>query len=370
MRPAKSLSNLLFSIMLLQTVLVLLTPPHTLAQDVSVHHPEVSASLNQTDDIWVGQAIVLQVRISTPGYFSSAVSFDIPDPQGVLLMPPADHPVMNTDVIDGTHYTIQQYELRAWPMRDGQQTMPAVGARFSYKRNPLDTESIAAEVSTTALPFSVKRPPGSEHLGTVISARDLELEERWYPFPGDEEVKAGTAFTRTITFKASDVPGMIFPPFPADNIDGIGIYEQRQLQDSDHRGTLIGVRQDKITYLCQRPGQFTIPETRFTWFDLDNQELRTEILPERTLHVVANPAMGSLDAPDSGGITHALAGTQTKNKWIGGALAFLIIAGLAYLTSRNQRVRDIIRKALEPFKPVHLQPLNPTERKSVSRIDD
>ena len=367
MMRAKRLSHLLLTMALLNTTLMVWPAQRTLAQDDHVPSPKVSAALSETDDIWVGQAMVVQVRISTPGYFSNAVSFDIPDPEGVLLMPPADHPVMSTDTIDGTHYTIQQYELRTWPMRAGPQAIPPVSARFTYKRNPLDTESITAEVSTTALPFSVKRPPGSEQLGTVISARNLVFEESWSPVPGDEEVKAGTTFTRTITFKAPDMPGMIFPPFPADDIDGLGVYEKRQLQDSNHRGTLVGVRQDEITYLCQRPGQFTIPETRFTWFDLDSQELRTQILPERTIHVVTNPAMASLDVTDPAGFTQALASSRTRNKWIGGAIALLIITGLAYLASRNQRIRNKVRRAAQPFKPVHLQPLNPTERKSGSR---
>jgi len=110
-------------------------------------------------------------------------------------------------------------------------------------------------------------PPGAENLGQVISARDLKIEETWRPEPGKENVMAGAAFTRTITFTAPDVPGMMFPPFPAGQIDGLGIYTKRQLLDQTDGGSLHGERRDVVTYVCKRAGEFTIPATQYTWFD-------------------------------------------------------------------------------------------------------
>src|SRR5262249_16670439 len=156
--------------------------------------------------------------------------------------------------------------------RAGEQTIPALPVRFAFKRAPLDTNVVAVSMKTEPTRFTATSPPGAEHLGSVISARALKIEETWQPEPGQTNVKAGDAFTRTILFTAPDIPGMVFPPFPAGPIDGLGLYTKRQVQDQSDRGTLRGERRDVITYVCQRPGRFTIPAARLTWFDLETKE--------------------------------------------------------------------------------------------------
>jgi hypothetical protein len=312
----------------------------------------VRASVADDAQVWVGQRVTVVVELLAPGYFASAVTFDIPDPEGVLLMPPQEHPLVGNETIDGTLYTVQRHELLAWPMRAGEQSIPAVTARFSFKRNPLDADNVPASVTTEALPFTVATLPGAEKLGTVISARNLEVRESWNPEPGSDDISAGTAFTRTITFSAPDVPGMVFPPFRAPAIDGLGIYAKQQLRDHEERGSLTGMRRDEITYVCERPGQYTIPAAKLTWFDLDSQELRTEELPEQTLNVVANPAMAS--AANS----EATAPVSSPLPWRKLAAGTVLVL-LALLAARSRRVRQAIASALAPFRPVRLEPLYP-----------
>lgn len=316
--------------------------------------PTVRAHLKVTEPVWVGQELTLVLELLVPGYFSSSANFDLPDPEGVLLMPPAQHPVVGNETIDDTLYTVQQHELRVWPMRAGKQTVPALGVRFSFKRHPLDTRGEPSSVTTEPIPFTVKLPPGAESLGTVVSARDLTVEEHWKPEPGPGSVKAGTAFVRTVTFTAPGVPGMVFPPFPANTIDGLGIYSKRQLLDREDGGSLVGVREDRMTYIAERPGQFTIPAASYTWFDLDSQKLRTIDLPARTLNVIANPDMASAAPPEQA------SAVRPPLPWLHIALAVLV-ALLVIAAAMSRRVRRLASRALEPLRPVHLQPLNPTD---------
>ena len=324
----------------------------------------VRASLASQDSVWVGQQVTLQIELLVPGYFASAVSFDLPDPNGVVLMPPGEPPVMSTETIDGAQYSVQTHEVRAWPMRAGTQAIPAIPIHFRFKRNPLDQDEVPATVTTNAMPLSVHRPPGSENLGTVISARDLQVKETWQPEPGDAAVTAGAAFTRSIEFSASAVPGMLFPPFPAGKIEGLGIYKKQFVMDQDERGTLTGRRQDTITYVCKRPGTFTIPEVRFTWFDLDARVLRIETLPARTLRVIADPAQAAMGtangraaAPGAG--RSALVSDSPRN-WLVGTAGVALLALLLFVCL-HRRVRQGLLDAVAPWRAVHLQPLNPTE---------
>jgi hypothetical protein len=256
-------------------------------------------------------------------------------------------------MIDGTQYSVQRHRLTVWPTRAGEQTVPAITARFSFKRNPLDADEAGAAVVTEALPLNVQLPPGADNLGTVISAHDLTADERWDNEPGSDSILAGTALKRTITFTAPDIPGMVLPPFPAEPIDGLGVYSKQQLLDQNDRGSATGVRQQVIIYVCQQPGQYTIPAVRFTWFDIDANMLQTINLPARTLTVIANPLMATAD-PAAAASAAAESGRQRA--LLAALLSMLVLILMAV---KSPRFRKQLSRAVLPFRPIHLQPLHP-----------
>ena len=269
-----------------------------------------------------------------------------------MLAPPEGSPVVSSETIDGTSYTVQRHELAVFSRRAGEQTIPPITVRFRFKRNPLDKETIAAAVKTEPVMFNAKLPPGAEKLGSLISARNLKVEEAWTPEPG--KAKAGDAFTRTITFTAPEVPAMAFPPFPAEKIEGLGIYPKPpDVLDENNRGNLTGKRRDTIAYVCQRPGEFAIPAVRLTWFDLDAQQLQTIDFPARQLSVSANSALPSTATKKEDFVP------WTTLIWLLGAAAVALIVTLC----RGYWMPWVAR-ALASWQPVHLQPLNPTGAKS------
>ena len=133
------------SVQRLSCVLVVLLCNPVWAQEVMVR-----AHLETNTTVWVGQKVTVVVEVLAPGFFSSSPSFDLPDPQGVLLMPPMEHPIVSSETISNTSFTVQRYELTAFPMRAGEQSIPAIPVRFSYKRAPLDTNETPAAATITA----------------------------------------------------------------------------------------------------------------------------------------------------------------------------------------------------------------------------
>jgi hypothetical protein len=324
--------------------------PLILCINGSAQEPLVRSSVTEQNDLWVGQKITMNVELLVPGYFSGSPAFDLPDPPGMIVIPPTGSSSVGSAKIDGVAYSVQRHAFSVFTRRAGEQTLPAFSVRFSYKRQPLDKDIVAATGKTEPLGFTAKLPPGAEDLGSLICARGLTVKETWQPEPG--KAKAGDAFTRTITFTAPDVPAMAFPPFPAGSIDGLGIYpKEPEVLDQQDRGSLTGSRRDTATYVCQRAGQFTLPATSLTWFDLDAKELRSIDFPARTFDVAPNPSLASATpgSATSGVPWKGLAWTAA----VSGALAALVF------TIELTRLQKMVRRAIAPFRPVHLPPLNP-----------
>jgi hypothetical protein len=123
-----------------------------------------------------------------------------------------------------------------------------------------------------------------ENLPSLISTREFHVQETWQPQP--QKVHVGDGFTRTVTLTAPDVPGMVFPPLPLAKVDGLAVYPKPPVvQDQIERGDFIGKRIDTVTYICERPGQFTLPALVIPWWDLQNQKLMQATLPAVTLEV-------------------------------------------------------------------------------------
>jgi len=324
--------------------------PSSFAQE-----PKVRTSLPAQNEPWVGQRVTVVVELLAPGFFSGAPTFALPSPSGLLLVPPSDRPTLSTETIDDTSYTVQRYEVSAFPRKGGELVIPAFNVRLQFKRHPLDKEAVSATVKTNSQRFTAKVPPGAERLGNLISARDLKVEETWKPQPA--HAKAGDAFTRTITFSAPDVPAMAFPPFAAGKIDGLAIYPKPpEILDESERGTLRGQRRDTFTYVCQRPGRFIITASRLTWFDLDAQKLQAIDFPARAIEVLPNPAMAAARPS-----VEREPVQYTTSFWEGIGLALVVFAALLAPEWLWQR-------ALAPFRPVHLAPLNPGNVSPLARV--
>lgn len=331
-------------------ILTLLAGAFLFTGSALAQEAKVRAALATKDDQYVGQRVVLAVELLAPGYFADAPAFDLPDPPGLLLVPPSGSPVVSSETVGGAAFTVQRHELSVFARRGGEQTIPPFNVRFHFKRNPLDKDSVPASVVTEPVHFTAKVPPGAEKLGSLISARRFTAVESWKPEPG--RAKAGDAFTRTISYSAPDVPAMAFPPFPAGMIEGLGIYPRPpEVLDVSDRGSLTGKRRDIISYVCQRAGHFVIPAERLTWFDLDTRALQTIEFPARTID--AAPAPGPASA------TPAIASEPDDLRMA--VVNLLTVLGACVLARVFYRTRAFWLRLIGVFRPVHLVPLNPPD---------
>jgi hypothetical protein len=247
----------------------------------------VKVELSPKEGAWVGQKVTLAITISTPDLFAGAPSFDLPSVPGAVVLPPEGSPVVGSETFGETTFTTQRHEFAVYAQRTGEVRIPAFMIRFESNAG-FGQPIIKRQVSTEPIAFTAKTPPGAGGLGTVIAARNLKVTDEWQPEP--QSPRMGDAFTRTLTVTADDVPGMVFPPFRLDGIDGLAAYpKEPTVNDHNERGELTGQRIEMITYVCEADGTVTVPDRTLTWYDLDANELKTAQVPGRTFTIAPAP---------------------------------------------------------------------------------
>lgn len=301
------------------------------------------SSIGTTGDIWTGQKVTWVVELIVPGFFSGTPAYDLPDMPGLLILPPEGSPTVGSEQNGGIDGTVQRYEFSVFAQRAGTFRIPPMAVRLAFKKNPLDANPAARTVEVPEVSFAVNLPPGAEKLGMVLSARDLKVEENWHPQPG--RAKTGDTFTRTITYEASDIPGMAFPPFPAPEIEGLGVYRKTpEVLDQADRGELRGRRRETITYVCEKPGRYTIPASQMTWWNIGDRKLETIEFPKQSIQV-AGTALRTRSGRSFGWI-------------LGAGLGLVALIGAGFIF-RRLSLRLYWHRALRPWAAVHLSPLNP-----------
>jgi hypothetical protein len=171
-------------------------------------------------------------------------------------------------------------------------------------------------------------------------------------------LQTGDALTLEVRRSADDVPGMVFAPLPRLRIEGLGVYPaEPMVEDRVNRGVLRGTRNDAVTFMCESPGRYEIPEWRFQWWDPQREVLAEQVIPALQLQVTANPAYaGASRAPGpERGLRRGLVVLMATALLV--ALAWFVLRPLARWGQRGLRSRRAAPRSVRPTGT--LQPLNP-----------
>jgi hypothetical protein len=234
---------------------------------------------------WTGQAVPLIVTLFSPGPFSGTAAFDLPElPRTAFVK--AGNPLVGSEEVDDENYFTQRHEFTVYTQRSGEIVIPSFRVRFSGKKSfTSDPEPMIG--ATQELRFQSHRPPGTESMGVVISATTMQIRQTWNPEPAGE-IDAGDVVVRTVTRLAEGTTAMMLPPVSADAPEGVQVYPATpEVQDKVERGDASARRVDTVKYQFQRAGTCALPDLTFTWWDSDQEGLRSEVLPGLTINVLA-----------------------------------------------------------------------------------
>lgn len=277
----KSASDTPSRLFLPLTFVLLLFPVCVLAEvsPVAVHMAASKA--------WIGQRATMYVELRAPGSFVGTASFELPQIPGTLLMK-IGNPVVSSQDIEGANWFVQTHEFSLFSQKEGVLEIPAFPVTFSRQEGFVGPATeVQAKTPTAAI--EIKRPPGSDGIGFLVTTESLDIREQWDQAPGPSQV--GGMFKRTITQRAPNLPGMALAAAPAVVPEGIRAYPgSAETKDNFERDDFLGERRETITYLMEKPGTIALPAIIYVWWNPKTQTLESKSLPAVTFEVAAPPS--------------------------------------------------------------------------------
>lgn len=310
---------------------------------------------------WVGQKVELYLELWSDGFSFGDQQFVLPEVPGAFLLQGDASTVKLSENRQGVTWQGLRYTLFLYPQKPGELRVPPFEVRFTVRAG-FGTEPSEFGFRTDALRIEARLPDGARPGELLVTTADFSLQGSWSrppPAEGPLQLQTGDALTLEVSRRAADVPGMVFQPLPRRGIEGLGEYPAAPVvADRVNRGALVGTRNDSVTFVCEKPGRYVIPEWRFTWWDPVRVELSEKVIPEVTLEVTANAAYGP----------EAAAGEGVSRLWA--ILIGLVAIGLvlALVRPRLVAVRDAVGRVWEQTRGRwsgrrtrrgSLQPLNP-----------
>jgi len=258
----------------LLALLVLLLAAPAWAQPAAT----VQTSVKPESGAVIGQRVAVYVDVLFSGEMLRPPRVVLPEVPGAQILRFETQATTLSDRVG------QRFEFALYARRGGTLTVPAPQVTLLDRAgNEIGTASGAPASVTIAV------PPGVDATQPLIATTRATLEEQWTPAP-TSALKAGDALVRTVTRTADDVPAMAMPALAFPAPAGVRVYvDPPQSDDRQDRGTVTGRRIDKVTYVFEAGGRFTLPGVAQPWWDLEARRLHDETRPAVTVSVTAPP---------------------------------------------------------------------------------
>ena len=298
---------------------------------------QVSLGLGGEGPFWTGEQLTLNLDLSTPALSFSDIHFNLPEVPGALVLRTDSTTVKLSEQRAGETWQVLRFPITVFPQRSGTVEVPAFEVRFQT-RNGFGSEPVAHGLETAPLSIEVRQPPGVDANQVVVTTSRLQLNASWDL--ADGPLKPGDAVTLTVERQAMGLSAMLLPPLPVAEPGGLAAYPaDPDIDDRTNRGSLTGVRRDRVTWIVEQAGDYVLPDIIFRSWDPAREALETQRVKGVSFSAVASP--GQSDADTTGDGTPASPPAQRD------FLALLKFAvPLALLVFLGWRFRRVILGAL------------------------
>jgi hypothetical protein len=206
---------------------------------------------------------------------------------------------------DGVQGRGMEQTLALFPQESGTLTIPPIVQRLTIVGS--DGKRVEVAIATAATPLSVAPPPADAG-AWWLPARRLTLTETWSEPP--EALAIGRPVRRVVTLEAEGVTDDQLPPPPVLKADRLIVFSEAPERRTVIAATPKGKKGEALRQSMPRPGRLAtvvgrdgpigrivyswavrpvsgapaeLPEIAIPWFDTEAGEMRTAVLPARTV---------------------------------------------------------------------------------------
>jgi len=249
----------------------------------------VRARVEPDSGVVVGQRVDFYVEVLTDTWFAGGVDIPDFDLEGAIALRPERFGANLNERIEGTSFSGRRFRWAVYPQRPGPFVVPPLEVTVPVAR-PGTIGGDPRTMRTEAQRFDASVPAGASGVGSFVTTSRFQVTQRLDR--SREGLRVGDSLTRSVSMTAEDAPGMLLPPLPSKEIDGLGVYlDPPRVSEEIYRGAITGTRVESVTYLMEREGEFQLPSVDLYWWDLDAGRLRKETLPAIELAVAHNPEL-------------------------------------------------------------------------------
>lgn len=306
--------------------------------------PFARSAIEKTDTIVPGQQLRLTVDVFAPGFFTSPPDLPLFEMEDALVTLPEQRAQNLVETIDGVQYAGIRRQYAIVPERAGPFSIPPISINFAYSADGAPT---TGTVTTAMTGFEVS---DANTTPSLFSAKDVEISQSFDRSLA--ELREGDALVRTIIVTAKQTQAMLMPPVDTGAVTGLKQYTKpAQLADgvAAGRGETLSRRTETVVYTTQKKGEFTLPEIRYEWYDLDRPGKANATLPAVHI-VVAEAKLRAAIAPEPVAEHRSLPEHRRQI-----ALRILITLGLAGLVWMLRGLPKLILNRLEDIRKTILR---------------
>jgi len=282
---------------------------------------------------------------------------DIPKVDGILFVELANDKQYRTS-IDGNAYNVVEKSFAIFPQNPGKVNIKPfkfyglTQDKSSNKYNsPFYLNPLKKVILTTeSMKIDVKDIPTTFNGEHWLPAKDINLKEEWSENP--KAMQIGTPITRTIILEAEGLRADQLPDLKFKDVAGVNIYKDPPVRNTQVKGDLvIGVLQQKITYIPNTSKTINIPEFKIEWWNLKENRAASVSLASISTAIKGSPII--LDKPTNNlvPVSQALISNSNNSavpfyqeKWFYIAVLFLSIwLFTLYYFLRNKTKKKIER---------------------------
>ncbi|QTH63696.1 protein BatD [Psychrosphaera ytuae] len=204
----------------------------------------------------------------------------------------------STEIVNGIRYRVIERVYTITPQASGQFTIESpefngdVTSRNS-RRSSFSSFIQSKPVSAYGENFAIDvLPIPADYVGAWLPSDLVQLNEEWTPTQNTVEV--GEPITRTYTLTALNVSEEQLPEIKSEYPSEFSVYPDKSETHSVIRdNALVSQRVSSEAIVANRPGTYTLPAVKLSWFNTKIRRIETATLPERVIKVTpsANAAI-------------------------------------------------------------------------------